>query len=275
MTDITKLMSETKHSFDSLVDIMQILRSDDGCPWDKEQTHESIRSNFIEETYEVIEAIDTADSALLREELGDVLLQVVFHARMEEEQGVFDVSDVIHDICEKLITRHPHIFGAVIAETSDEVLKNWDQIKAEEKKRNTVVSSMASIPPSLPALMRADKIGSKAAKVNFDFDNVMDAFDKVYEETVEVKAELEREEVNADALTEEIGDLLFAVANVARISGVNSEEALSFACGKFVSRFAKMETEISRRGLKINDLSLKEMDLIWNLIKKQHNLEKN
>ena len=268
MTDINKLMNEDRHTFDSLVDIMVILRSDDGCPWDKEQTHESIRGNFIEETYEVIEAIDTSDAKLLREELGDVLLQVVFHARMEEEEGVFDVGDVIHDICEKLITRHPHIFGSVTAETSEEVLKNWDQIKAEEKKRSTAASSMESIPPSLPALMRADKIGSKAAKVKFDFGNSADALEKVYEETAEVKAELTRETVDEDALAEEIGDLLFAVVNTARICGVDSEKALSFACDKFTRRFAKMEAEILRKGQNFNDLSLKEMDLIWNEIKK-------
>lgn len=262
-----KLKSEEKHDFDSLIEIMELLRSDEGCPWDREQTHESIRGNFIEETYEVIEAIDTADPLLLREELGDVLLQVVFHSRMEEEKGIFNIGDVIHDICQKLIDRHPHIFASVVAETSDEVLKNWDMIKSEEKKRKTVSSSMSSVPPSLPALMRADKIGSKAAKVNFDFASPQDAFEKVYEEIEEVRNEMTAEAVNEDALAEEIGDLLFAVVNTARLLNIDSEKALNSASDKFLKRFEKLEKEVARQELEIQSMSMPELDFIWENIK--------
>lgn len=266
-----KLANEEKHDFNSLVEIMELLRSENGCPWDMEQTHESIRGNFIEETYEVIEAIDICDPKLLREELGDVMLQIVFHARMEEEKGVFDINDVINDVCQKLINRHPHIFGSVIAETADDVLKNWEKIKSEEKQRNTVSSSMASIPPSLPALMRAYKIGSKAAKVNFDFETPIDALTKVYEEIEEVRLEMTAEVMNEEALSEEIGDLLFSVVNTARIMNIDGEKALNFACNKFLRRFSKLEDEISKRGLDIQNMNLKELDAIYEIIKNTEN----
>lgn len=264
---VQKLISEGKHGFDSLVEIMELLRSENGCPWDIEQTHESIRGNFIEETYEVIEAIDISDPVLLREELGDLMLQVVFHARMEEEKGVFDINDVVNDICQKLIDRHPHIFGSVVAETSYEVLKNWDKIKSEEKKRKTISSSMSSIPPSLPALMRADKIGSKAAKANFDFETPADAFKKVYEELDEVRQEMTSDQLNEEALTEEIGDLLFSVVNTARLLNIDSEKALNAASDKFLKRFSKLENEITVRGLNMQKMNMNELDLVWECIK--------
>ena len=176
-----------KYDFDDLVEIVRCLRMPDGCPWDKVQTHKSIRQDFIEETYEVIEAIDNEDTALLREELGDVLLQVVFHTQIEREKQTFDIHDVANDICQKLIIRHPHVFGTVQADTTEKVLDNWDKIKMQTKSQSRLSESMDSIARSLPSLMRASKIQKKAAKIGFDFENIDDAADKVCEELAEVK----------------------------------------------------------------------------------------
>ena len=170
-----------KYNVDDLVEIMRILRSEDGCPWDREQTHESIRKNFIEETYEAIEAINKADSHLLCEELGDVLMQVVFHAQMEAEKQVFDFSDGADGVCKKLIERHPHVFGDVEVQSADDVLVNWDKIKYASKQRKTTADKMQSVPRELPALMRADKIQSQAAKVGFDWDTPDGALQKIPE----------------------------------------------------------------------------------------------
>ncbi len=236
-----ELLYEQRHTFDSLVRVMELLRAPDGCPWDKEQTHESIRANFIEETYEVIEAIDTADSALLREELGDVLLQVVFHACMSKEEGEFDIGDVIHDITEKLIRRHPHIFADVEANTSEQVLTNWEQIKTEEKQRIGLAGSLASVPPSLPALMRAQKLVKKAAKVNIVPDR-----EKLAEAIADTSAAF------ADAVrvgkTEEIkllsGKLSFYTAAAAQLSGADVEEELSKECKAFTASLTESEASL-------------------------------
>ena len=176
---INYLLSAERYSFDDLVTVMELLRAEGGCPWDMEQTHKSIRKDFIEETYEVIEAIDTEDPVLLREELGDVLLQVAFHSQIEREEGRFDIHDVANDVCVKLIHRHPHVFGEVKVNNSDDVLVNWDKIKGEEKHRDTLTAKLRSIPPMLPALMRAQKVGKKASF--FDFETADAVFDKLYE----------------------------------------------------------------------------------------------
>lgn len=245
-----------------LVQIVKLLRSKDGCPWDREQTHESIRQNFIEETYEVCEAIDNKDVALLREELGDVLLQVVFHSLMEEEQGHFDLQDVADEICKKLIVRHPHVFGEVTAETSDQVLSNWDEIKRKTKGQSTHTSAMDSVARSLPALMRAEKIQSKARKVGFDWEDFSGAEDKLYEEMKELK------EADEAHRLEEAGDFLFAAVNVVRLFGVNSELALERASDKFLRRFGAMEQAAAERGDRLEDLSLAEMDKLWDEVKR-------
>ncbi len=250
-----------KYDFEDLVEVVRCLRLPDGCPWDKEQTHKSIRQDFIEETYEVIEAIDNEDTALLREELGDVLLQVVFHAQIEREKGVFDIHDVANDICQKMIIRHPHVFGDVNADTTEKVLDNWDKIKMQTKSQNTQSESMDSIARSLPSLIRASKMQKKAAKVGFDFQCLDDAAAKVTEELSEVKAACESGDENAKA--EEIGDLLFSVVNVARLAGVDSEKALYDACEKFLSRFTSMEKSANENGTDLNDLSLSELDSLW------------
>lgn len=252
------------YTFYDLVEIMKILRGEGGCPWDREQTHMSIRKNLIEETYEVVEAIDNDDPVLMCEELGDLILQAVFHAQMSAEEGRFDINDVCNGICEKLIVRHPHIFSDVVADTSDEVLKNWDAIKQQTKHQKTVTEKLNAIPPSLPALMRACKAGEKAAKVGFDFPTPGDAMKKVYEEAREV------ETADSDAVSEEIGDLLFAAVNVARKHGVDPEEALYRATDKFIGRFSAVEKTVSDSGRRMEELSMAELDGIWDGVKAEN-----
>ena len=228
-----------KYGFEDLLQIMKMLRAPGGCPWDREQTHKSIRQNFIEETYEVIEAIDTEDKELLKEELGDVLLQVVFHSEMESEVGSFDINDVCDGICKKLIVRHPHIFADVKADTTDEVLSNWDKIKMQTKSQKTQSDAMDSVSKSLPSLMRSEKLQKKAAKVGFDWPDVSGALQKVEEETQELKKAIE--DGDKKGMEEELGDLLFSVVNVSRFLKVDSEEALYHACDKFTNRFRMVE----------------------------------
>ena len=260
-----KLCGRERYTFEDLCEIMEILRGEGGCPWDREQTHESIRNSFIEETYEAVEGIDNGDMALLREELGDVLLQVVFHSEMERERGVFDVGDVITDECKKLISRHPHIFADGRAETSADVLDAWDKIKAEEKKRKTTGQKLRSIPPALPALMRADKLGVISKKAGFDFPTAEDAFSKITEETEEVEEALSSGD--GEALYEEIGDLLLAVVNTARLCGIDAERGLSSACDKYCSRYERLEAELAARGLSSESLGMDELDKVWDEIK--------
>lgn len=257
-----------KYDFDDLVEVVRCLRLPDGCPWDREQTHKSIRQDFIEETYEVIEAIDNGDAELLREELGDVLLQVVFHAQIEREKGVFDINDVANDICKKMIIRHPHVFGDVNADTTEKVLDNWDKIKMQTKSQSTQSESMDSIARSLPSLIRASKMQKKAAKVGFDFECFDDAAAKVVEELSEVREAIESGDENAKA--EEIGDLLFSVVNVARFVGVDGEKALYDACEKFLSRFTAMEKSAGENGVELQDLSLSELDSLWEKAKNKY-----
>ena len=243
--------------------VVELLRSEGGCPWDMEQTHKSIRNDFIEETYEVIEAIDTEDPVLLREELGDVLLQVVFHARIEQENDVFGMAEVSNDICAKLIHRHPHVFGTVEVENSAEVLKNWEAIKGEEKQRVTVTDKLRAIPPMYPALMRAQKVGKKAAC--FDFGSADEVYKKLDEEIAEVKAAA----ASGDqaAVEEELGDLLLTVTSLARKLGVKSEEALFHATNKFIDRFEKVENAVLEAGKDMETLTMAELDAIWDGIK--------
>lgn len=249
-----------------LIDIVEILRSPEGCPWDREQDHKSIRRDFLEETYEVIEAINKNDKELLLEELGDVLLQVVFHTQIEREQGTFELSDVADGICKKMIERHPHVFGEVKAETSEQVLENWDVIKKRTKKQKSQTESMLSIPREFPALMRADKVQKKAAKVGFDWDSVSGAFDKVTEELAELKTAVKNSD--KDNMREELGDLLFSVVNVSRFIGVDSEEALTGSTDKFIDRFSKVEKMAEEKGMNMKETELSELDKLWDLAKK-------
>lgn len=254
-----------KYTVDDLVEIMRILRSEDGCPWDREQTHESIRKNFIEETYEAIEAINKQDSHLLCEELGDVLMQVVFHAQMEAEKQVFDFSDVADGVCKKLIERHPHVFGEIEVRSADEVLRNWEQIKSASKSRKTVADKMQSVPRELPALMRADKIQRQAAKVGFDWDKLSDAAEKISEEEAELSAAIAASD-RANTV-EELGDLLFAVVNVARKLDIDPEEALTKATDKFQTRFTAVEALANARSIAMAESDLTVLDRLWDEVK--------
>ena len=260
---------EKRYTYDEFMDIIATLRSKNGCPWDKEQTHKSIRKDFIEETYEVIEAINKEDTELLKEELGDVLMQVVFHAQIETEEGRFDFSDVCDGICKKMIIRHPHVFANDNAETSDDVLVKWDEIKKKTKNQKTQSSVIESIPKELPALMRAQKVQKKAADVGFDWDDISGAFDKISEETQEVKEALKSGD--KEAVLDEMGDLLFSCVNVARFAKVDSEEALTHTTEKFITRFKIVEDLAAKRGIDMEKASLEALDELWDEAKKQGN----
>lgn len=264
--EIRKLLQKSSYSFNDLVTIMSVLRSPEGCPWDKKQTHKSIRRNLIEETYEAVEAIDTDDDELLREELGDILLQVVFHSEIADNKGSFNINDVCDGICKKLIERHPHIFADVIASTSEQVLLNWDEIKKGEKGHKTHTDTINSIAKSLPSLMRSEKIQKKAAKAGFDWPDVKGALLKTEEELSELKEAIN--EKDNLKIEEELGDLLFAVVNVSRFVGCDAEQALYNACEKFISRFEKVENLAFKEGKSLNDMTLSEMDELWERIKR-------
>lgn len=258
---IKELAEKKRHTLDDLLHIMEILRSPGGCPWDREQTHHSIRKNFIEETYEVIEAIDDENPELLQEELGDVLLQVVFHTQMEKEKNVFDFHDVTDGICKKLIERHPHIFGNVIADTADQVLQNWDTIKKRTKGQTNQTETMVSVPRVLPALMRSTKVQQKAAKVGFDWPDVTGALQKIEEELAELKAAIAAGDYDSTQM--ELGDLLFSVVNVSRFIKADAEEALTRSCNKFIERFAVVERLAQERSLPMISLSIEDLDKLW------------
>ena len=256
-----------RYTCEDLVHIVTLLRSPGGCPWDREQTHESIRKNFIEETYEVVEAIDKASPEMLREELGDVLLQIMLHAEMEREKGVFDFDDVCNEIAQKLIIRHPHVFGDVQVSGSAEVLKNWDEIKRATKKQKTTTESILSIPREFPALMRAQKTQHKAAKAGFDWDEASGAVEKIYEETAEVKEAMAQGD--PEKIKDELGDLLFAAVNVCRFAHTDAEEALTGATDKFTERFRLVEQYVAETGKGMGDFSLEELDVFWERAKKE------
>lgn len=261
------LLEKEHHDYASLTDLIRLLRSEWGCPWDKEQTHASIRRDLIEETYEVIEGIDNDDPHLMCEELGDLMMQAVFHADIENDAGRFTPTDVFDGIVKKMIHRHPHVFGDVQAETSEKVLDNWDKIKSSEKKRLTVSSKMDSVPPALPALMRAQKLGKTAAKVGFDFGSAGEAFSKITEESAEVVEAMEQGD--HAHIEEELGDLLFAVVNVCRLSGVDAEEALERSNKKFSGRFRALENTLRAQNKDFSDCSVSEMNEIWDEIKEK------
>lgn len=256
-----------KYTYEDLLEIMRILRCPEGCVWDREQDHKSIRRSFIEETYEAVEAIDNDDPVLLQEELGDVLLQVVFHAQIEAEAGRFTMDDVADGICKKMIYRHPHVFGSVEVKNSDEVLTNWDALKQKEKHQKSTTETLESVARSLPGLIRAEKVQHKAAKVGFDWDEVSGALDKVREETAEVARA-----INGDGdPSEELGDLLFAVVNVARFLKTDPEDAINRTTDKFIRRFAQVEQAAKDAGRSLSEMSLAEMGALWDAAKqKEH-----
>lgn len=261
-----------KQFFYDLVDIMDKLRSIDGCPWDREQTHESLKQYLLEETYEVIDAIDSGDLWSLEEELGDLLLQVVFHACIANENGYFNINDVTTGISNKLISRHPHVFGDIDLDSSDEVLVNWQEIKKEEKGIKSYTDAMERIPKVLPATMRATKVQKKAAEVGFQWDDVNGALEKLHEEIEELKEIIDSKD--EEKLTEELGDILFAIINVARYIGVTPEFALTNTTDKFIRRFEFIETQAEEKKERIGQMSLENMDKLWEMAKKQEKMKK-
>lgn len=251
-------------AFDRLLTIMDELREQ--CPWDRKQTLESLRHLSIEETYELSDAIIEGDMPEIQKELGDLALHIVFYARIASEQQAFDITDVLNGICEKLIVRHPHIYGDVDAQDAETVERNWEQIKLKEKG-NQKKTVLGGVPKSLPALIKAMRIQDKARGVGFDWEEKKQVWDKVEEEMREFRHE--EETGDREKAQEEFGDLLFSLVNYARFAGINPEEALERTNKKFIKRFNYLEAEVNKAGKKLSDMSLEEMDAYWNEAKRQ------
>ena len=258
MVDFNK---KEKYDIDDLLEIMRLLRAPGGCPWDAEQTHMSIKKDLIEETYEVIEAINKDDKELMTEELGDLLMQVVFHSQMEQEAGNFDFGDVTDGICKKLIERHPHVFGEVEVSSVGDVLNNWDAIKRRSKGQKKGSAPMLGIPRELPALTRATNIQQKAPVARCDWDDVSAAQPKVLEEAGELSEAIASGD--KENIAEELGDLLFSVVNVSRFVKCDAEEALTAASDKFIARFVRVEQLARERGIDMESASLEKLDELW------------
>lgn len=248
------------YSLQDLIEILRILRAPGGCPWDRAQTHLSDRRNFLEEAYAAAEALDRDDPALMCEELGDMLMQVLFNIHIEEDAGRFTTDDVTDHICKKLIFRHPHVFGTAAADTSEEVLVNWEALKRQEKGQQTTADAMDAVARSLPALWRADKLQSKAARAGFEFADISGALDKLDEEMRELREAVER----GTNFSEELGDVLFAAVKAGRFLNVDPEDALNATCEKFIARFRRVEEACAARGAEMSLLPLDELTRLWN-----------
>lgn len=255
-------MQAKKETFERLLNILDELR--EKCPWDREQTNESLRTHTIEETYELAEALLKKDDQAISKELGDLLLHVVFYAKIGEEKGAFDIGTVMQQLIDKLIYRHPHIFGEVEVNNAAEVEQNWEQLKLKEKDGNKTV--LSGVPASLPALVKANRIQEKVRNVGFDWEEREQVWEKLQEEIAEVRAEIEAK--NADALEAEFGDLFFSLVNTARLYGINPENALERTNQKFTRRFNYLEAQTLQKGRSLKDMRLAEMDQIWEEAKK-------
>lgn len=258
-----------KYDLADFIRIIDVLRSPGGCPWDIKQTHESLKRNAVEEAWEVCDAIDEGSTEHLREELGDLLMQVIFHASIEKEKGGFDLDDVSDEAVKKLVHRHPHVFADTKADTPEEVLANWDAIKRADRGQKSVASAMDGIPKGLPGLMRSEKIQNKAAKLGFDWPNVTGALDKLREEVGELQEGIDANDL--ENIKEELGDVLFSAVNVARFYKLDSEEIMRAACEKFIRRFRFMEEKAAERGLELTELSLGQQEEIYQ--QARHDLE--
>lgn len=253
-----------QYTIDDLKEIIVILRGENGCPWDKVQTHQSIKKDMIEECYEAIDALDQGDDKAFCNELGDVLLQVIFHSRMAEERGAFNFDDVLNEICVKLITRHTHVFGKDKAVTAEEALGNWEKNKKKEKNLDSYTAMLKDVPKYFPALMRSAKVQKKAAAAGFDWDEIDGVYDKINEEIEELKVATAENK----GIDEEYGDLLFSVVNLGRHLSLTPETSLSGATEKFIDRFEKMEELAQSEGKNLDKLSPKELDGLWKSVKK-------
>lgn len=258
---------DKKADIQKLVDLVERLRSENGCPWDRVQTRETLKPMLIEEAYEVLDALDSVNPAELREELGDLLFQVIFHAQIAHEKGEFQLTDIIDRLHEKMVRRHPHVFGDADMRTSQEVLQNWEDIKAAEKgvqssaNPNSEKSLLDGIPSRLPALLQAYQMTAKASRVGFDWPRLEDIFIKLQEELSELQEACA--EGNAGKVAGEVGDLLFVAVNVARFLGIDPETALTRSNRKFSRRFRYIESAIKRQGRELKDANLAEMDSLW------------
>ena len=250
-----------KYNIEDLIRIVEVLRAPGGCPWDREQTHQSIKKNFIEETYEVIEAINKDDAEGLREELGDVLLQVLLHCQMESEKGVFDFNDVANDLCKKLVVRHPHVFGEKSAQNEAEALERWDEIKLKTKGMKKQSEAMLKVPREFPALMRAQKIQEKAAKAGFDWNDENGAIEKLFEEINELKTALSGG--NQNEISDEMGDVLFSCVNISRFAKSDAKESLSASTDKFLSRYLIVEKLAEQRSVNMKEAPIEVLDQLW------------
>ncbi len=256
---------DKKYSFEDLVNIIRRLRAKDGCPWDREQTHESLKQCLIEEAYEVIEAINNKDYKNLCEELGDVLLQVVMHGVIAEEEKEFAMEEIIGGECKKMIHRHPHVFGDLEVKDSEAVLNNWEAIKQKEKNYDTISDSILNIPKALPATIRAEKVQKKAAKAGLEFENFDQVLGKVYEELKEL---IEARKIGQKSdIEEEFGDLMFSVVNLSRFLHVNAENSLTNATNKFINRFVGVEFFARQEGKHLWEMSASEIDTLWGRVK--------
>ncbi len=244
-----------------LVELMARLRGPEGCPWDRKQTPESLKPFLLEESYEVIDALDEKDPAKIREELGDLLFQIIFHARLSEEQGQFTIRDVIGTIHEKMVRRHPHVFGDEKVETAQEVIANWEEIKKKEKGHDERRSLLEGVPRSMPSLIRAHKVQERAARVGFDWNRLDEALPKLDEEIAEFKESLRTE--NAAKIEEELGDVFFTLVNLSRFLDLDPEEALRKTIGKFIRRFRYIEEKAAGAGRNLKDMTLDEMEALW------------
>ena len=267
MVNIMLADRKEPYRLEDLLEIMRRLRAPDGCPWDREQDHRTIRNNVLEEAYEVADGIDRGDEAVLCEELGDLLLQVVFHAQIAQEADSFCFADVVDGICRKLILRHPHVFGDTVAKTSDAVLDQWDQIKRVEKSQKTYTDTLKSVPAAFPALMRAAKVQKRASKAGFDWPSASGPMGKISEELDELSAALEQD--NRERQKEELGDLLFSVVNLSRFLKIDCEEALQAATDKFIGRFEAVEQEADALGWDMSACTLDALDQLWQKAKQK------
>ena len=253
-----------KYDFNDLIGIIDTLRGENGCPWDKEQTHKSLRESLLEEAYEVADAIDNDDNINLCEELGDILLHVVLHSRIAKENDVFTIEDVVNGIAKKMIYRHPHIFGESSALTADDVVRDWEMLKKKEQGFESQSDVLKSVPKALPSMVRAEKVQKKAEIVGFDFKNVQEVLDKVDEEVLEFKQELI---VKSSNIEEEFGDVLFSLVNLSRKLKINPEIALTKSTEKFINRFERVEKSVNNMGKTMIDMEIEELDKLWNKVK--------
>ncbi len=260
-------MSDATESFRKLIEIVDTLMGENGCPWDNVQTRESLKPYLVEETYEVLEALDTNDPDQIKDELGDLLYQILFHSKISSKNNEFDIKDVLNNLKEKMVRRHPHVFKEGQVNTPDQVIERWEEIKKEEKTHSNHPSILDSVPKQLPSLLRAQKLQKKAAKEGFDWDEISDVFDKLDEEISEFKSAVL--EGKGTDIQSELGDILFVLVNIAKFKKIDAEEALRSTNNKFIKRFQRIEKEVAKQGKTLKETSLEDMERHWQNAKKQ------